>query len=315
MRLQQLRYLVTVARTGFNISEAARLLHTSQPGVSRQLKLLEEELGIALLVRTRNSVTGLAPGAESLIALANQIVADFDRLKEMGKRSVRKKRKLLSIATNHSIARYLLAKPLLSFKQAYPSVAIEVSQSTPDVALKQLFNQEVDLVISTRAPSNQAELFCVHCYSLSRVLVMPLGHPLEKAEKISLEEIGTYPLISYTTPHAGRASMEKAFDAAGVQIEIAVTAGDSDIVKTCVADGLGIAVISALSFDAKRDLNLTGRNVNSLFEPSPVYAIARRDCTDEEILLSFINQFAPHITFSSLRAIVSGGQPPPPQII
>lgn len=315
MRLQQLRYLVTVARSGFNISEAARLLHTSQPGVSRQLKLLEEELGSPLLVRTRNSITGLAPGAEPLITLANQIVADFDRLKEMGRRSIRKKRKSLSIATNHSIARYLLAKPLSGFREAYPTVTLDVCQSTPDVALQQLLDQAVDLVISTKAPKNQAELVCVPCYSLSRVLIMPLGHPLEKIEKISLRHISIYPLIAYTAPHAGRASIEKAFNAEGISIEVAVTVADSDIVKTCVADGLGVAVISALSFDEKRDANLTGRYVNYLFEPSLVYAIARRDCTDEEILLSFINQFAPHITFSTLRAYVAGGITPEPKII
>lgn len=315
MRLQQLRYLVTVTRTGFNISEAARLLHTSQPGVSRQLKLLEEELGAPLLVRTRNSVIGLAPGAEPLVNLANQIVADFDRLKEMGRRSIRKKRKSLSIATNHSIARYLLAKPLSGFREAYPSVTIDVSQSTPDVALQQLFDQAVDLVISTKAPPNQAELVCVPCYSLSRVLIMPVGHPLEKIEQISLSDIAQYPLISYAAPHAGRASVEKAFNAEGIAIEFAVTAADSDIVKTCVADGLGVAVISALSFDEKRDVTLKGRNVHTLFEPSPIYAIARRDCTDEEILLSFINQFAPHITFSALRAFVAGGLTPPLKVI
>ena len=315
MRLQQLRYFVTVARTDFNISEAARLLHTSQPGVSRQLKLLEEELGVSLLVRTRNSVVGLAPGAEPFMVLASQIVADVDRLREMGRRSTRKARRSLSVVTNHSIARYLLGKPLSGFREAYPSVAIEVSQSTPDVALVQLLNQEVDLVISTRAPANQAELVCVPCYSLSRILIVPQGHALADVANLSLPEIARYPLISYTAPHVGRSSMEKAFRSRGIEFEIALTAADSDIVKTCVADGLGVAIISALSFDAQRDQGLVGRCVNQLFEPSPVYAVARRKCADEEVLLSFINQFAPHITFSALRAFLAGGPTPEPKVL
>ena len=315
MRLQQLRYFVTVARTGFNISEAARLLHTSQPGVSRQLKLLEEELGVSLLVRTRNSVVGLAPGAEPFMALASQIVADVDRLREMGRRSTRKARRSLSVVTNHSIARYLLAKPLSGFREAYPTVAIEVSQSTPDVALQQLLDREVDLVISTRAPASQAELVCVPCYSLSRILIVPQGHALADVVDLSLPEIARYPLVSYTAPHIGRSSMEKAFRSKGIEFEIALTAADSDIVKTCVADGLGVAIISALSFDAQRDQRLVGRCVNQLFEPSPVYAVARRECADEEVLLSFINQFAPHITFSALRAFLAGGPTPEPKVL
>ncbi|AWB32833.1 LysR substrate-binding domain-containing protein [Orrella marina] len=315
MRLQQLRYLVTVAQTGFNISEAARLLHTSQPGVSRQLKLLEEELGMPLLLRTRNSVTGLAPGADPVMALARQIVSDVDRLRDLGRRTYRKVRKSLSVVTNHSIARYLLARPLSGFREAYPSVAIEVSQNTPDVALQQLLNQEVDLVLSTRAPVNQSQLICVPCYSLSRILIMPLDHPLSHCAVQTLDEIAKYPLVMYTAPHAGRTSVENAFRSHGIEFQIALTAADSDIVKTCVADGLGIAVITALSFDQARDTNLVGRCVNRLFEPSPVYAVARRDSADEEVLLSFINQFAPHITFSALRSLLSGGPLPEPRVI
>lgn len=315
MRLQQLRYLVTVVKHGFNISEAARRLHTSQPGVSRQLKLLEEQLGVPLLIRNRNSVTGLAPGAEPILALATQIVSDVDRLKEMTRKSYPRKRTSLSVATNHSIARYLLAKPMSGFREAYPGVAIEVSQSTPDQALEQLSNGEVDLVFSTKAPEQEKNLVCVPCYSLSRVLIMPTGHPLTQQSTISLAEIAKYPIVTYTTPHVGRTSMEKAFSAQGIKANIALTAADSDIVKTCVADGLGVAVISALSFDPTRDKGLVGRDVGELFEPSPVFAISPKSLMDEEVILSFINQFAPHITFSTLRAYLAGGPLPEPKVI
>lgn len=315
MRLQQLRYLVTVVKHGFNISETARRLHTSQPGVSRQLKLLEDELGVTLLLRNRNSVMGLAPGAEPILELASQIVADVDRLKEMTRRSPQKKRTSLCVATNHSIARYLLAKPLSGFREAYPGVAIEVSQSTPDHAIEQLLNSEVDLVFSTKAPAQDQGLVCVPCYSLSRVLITPKGHPLTQQQEISLEDIAKYPIVTYTTPHIGRTSLEKAFSARGIKANIALTAADSDIVKTCVADGLGVAVISALSFDPERDKGLEGKFVGDLFEPSPVFAISPRSLMDEEVILSFINQFAPHITFSALRAYLAGGVTPEPKVI
>jgi len=315
MQLQQLRFLVTVCQTGFNVTEASRLLHTSQPGVSRQLKMLECELGVQLLERTSNRIIGLAPGAQPFLDLANRIVEDAERLKAMASRPNRYERKSLTLATTHSLARYLLPKPIGAFREAYPSLTVSVINSTPEMSLGQVADGEAEIAINTKAFDASSRFISIPCYQLRRILIMPKGHHLKTKDAVTLSDIASYPLVAYASSHAGRASAEKAFKSQNIPFNIAVTAADADIVKTCVADGLGIAVISSISFQPSQDMSICAIPVDHLFEPSIVYATLERRGLNDDVLLAFINEFSPHLTFNTLKSLSTGHALPSPATI
>lgn len=309
MKLQQLRFLRQVVESGLNISEAARVLHTSQPGVSKQLKLLEEELGTILFVRGKNSILAIAEQAKPIIELADRIVADTERLRTLARRQGAKSE--LSIATSHTLAKYLLPRPIANFICREPGISVTIRRGDPMEAIDILMTGEADIAVSTENAADNPSVVAIPCYRVPRVLIVPPGHPLLRKKPITLDAIAACPMIAYGKSFTGRQIIDKAFAEHGLQPNIVLNALGVDLVKTCVENGLGIAVITRISFNSTRDKRLRAIDVSHLFDSSVVYILVRKESASRPEIVAFIQSFAPHLCAEVVRAVLLGDLEPP----
>lgn len=292
MKLQQLKYLLTVVKTGFNISETARLLHTSQPGVSRQLMQLEQELGITLLRRTKNSIVGLTDEAQPIIELVARILADVEGIKQIATELQVGESKSVTVVTTHSFARHMVAEPLSRLSGRQPFVRVTINQSSSEGALQQVLSGEADLALNSKRADNHA-LYSLPVFKLPRVLVAPKGHPILECTEISLEEIARHPHVAYPQAFAARRSLDETFADNHLKCNVVITATDADMVMACVSKGLGIAILTTLSTQDLDSRRVSLLPLDHLFAPVIAYITIRRESVHDRAVMEFLQSLVP----------------------
>jgi LysR family cys regulon transcriptional activator len=296
MKLQQLRYLHEVARRGLNVSTAAEALFTSQPGISRQIRLLEDELGVEIFVRNGKRVTDVTEPGRIILKMAERILRETENLRQVGREFSDQASGSLSIATTHTQARYALPRAIRAFIQRYPQVRLSLHQGNPTQITQMVLSGEADIAIATEAIELHKELVTLPCYQWNRCVVTPPDHPLLDEPSLTLEGIAPYPLITYDFAFAGRSQINKAFQARGLEPTVVLTALDSDVIKTYVELGLGVGIMAKMAFDPERDRNLRARDASHLFDHSVTRIGLRRGTYLRGYEYALIELFAPHLT-------------------
>jgi LysR family cys regulon transcriptional activator len=294
MNLQQLRYLCAVVETKFNVSKAAERLFTSQPGISKQIQLLEGELGVLLLIRKGNRIIGLTPPGEEVYAVAQRMLSDARNLKKIGEEFSAKNEGSLVIATTHLHAGYVLPKIIKKFSEIYPHVSVSLKQSDPIQIANWICSGEADVGISATFDDSPEELILFPYANIDRSILVPEEHPLTKVKKITIEQIAQYPIISLDSSFAGGSGIKQAFESQDLKPNFVLSATDTDVIKTYVEIGLGIAIVPAMSYDKIRDVALTLIKVNDLFPPIPIYIQVRRGKYLRHFMEHFISMICPN---------------------
>ena len=307
MNLQQLRYLHEVARCGFSVSEAADALFTSQPGVSKQIRQLEDELGVQIFVRHGKRLVGLTEPGRQVLAIAERVLRDVDNLKSVGDEFSHESEGRLSIATTHTQARYALPGVIRDFLQQYPRVRLSLHQGNPRQVTEMVLDGEADIAIATELDPDNADLVTLPCHQWNRCVVASPDHPLLKQQPLTLEAIARYPLITYDDAFSGRSLINKAFLGRGLKPNVVLTAIDSDVIKTYVAMGLGVGILARMAYDPMQDRNLGMVEAAHLFESSSTRLGLRRNAYLRGYIYAFIELFAPHLTRRMVDVALAGG--------
>ena len=296
MKLQQLRYLCEVAKRGLSVSDAAIALHTSQPGVSKQIRLLEEELGVEMLVRSGKRVVALTEPGRAIIEVAERVLREAANLKRVAEDYHGEDTGTFTIATTHTQARYSLPNVIKQFSERYPKVKLTLHQGNPGQIAKEVMAGKADLGIATESLADVDELMSLPCYEWHHCLVTPLDHPLLQQGSISLFDVARYPIITYDTAFAGRSKINRAFEQQGVTPNIILSALDADVIKAYVALGLGIGIVAKMAFEPERDTGLRMIEIDDLFPLNTTRIAFRRDGYLRRYVYEFIELFAPHLT-------------------
>jgi LysR family cys regulon transcriptional activator len=296
MNLQQLRYLNEIVRRNLNISEAATALYTSQPGISKQIKLLEEELGIEIFVRNGKRIVAVTEPGKAILDIAQRILLEADNLKQVGQEFQDQDSGHLILATTHTQARYALPPVVKQFMKRYPKVKLGLHQGNPTQVAEQVLNGEADVAIATESLSLYDGLITLPCYEWHHCVVVPPKHPLLNEKKLTLAKLAQYPIITYDYAFSGRGKIDDAFAAAGIAPNIALTAIDADVIKTYVELGLGIGILAEISFIPERDRHLRKIEVGHLFKANTTRLAIRKNEYLRGYTYDFIELFAPHLT-------------------
>jgi LysR family cys regulon transcriptional activator len=306
MKLQQLRCLAEVARRGLNVSEAAEALHTSQPGVSKQIRALEDELGIEIFARHGKRLVQVTEPGKAVIAIAERILGEAQNLRRAGEEFANEKLGTLTVAATHTQARYALPKAVAQFKRRYPKVELVIHQGNPTQICEQVLAGEADFAVATEMISTYPELVSLPVYQWNRCVVVPSKHPLLKAAPLTLETLAQYPIVTYDFAFANRSLVQKAFEVRGLQPHVVLSAQDSDVIKTYVELGLGVGILAKMAFDPERDRRLRAIDASHLFESSTTRLGVKRGAYLRRYAYEFIELFAPHLPRSVVERAVAG---------
>ena len=306
MTLQQLRYLREVVRHGLNITEAAKSLFTSQPGISKQLRLLEEELGVELFNRDYGRITDLSKPGKTILAIAERMLKDSDSLKQVATEFSADVTGNLVVATTHTQARYALPEVLKRFAARCPHVSVQLRQGNTREVSQLVTSGDADIAIATDALSFFENLVVIPCHSWERVVITGRKHPLLKEKKLTLERIARFPIIAYDHEFAARQMLVRAFKEKGLTPNIVLSALDADVMKACVAIDLGVAILTKLAFDPKRDKNLRAIDASHLFESSTTFVGIRRNTFLRRYMYDFIETFSPRLGRSAIDEAMAG---------
>ena len=305
MKLHQLKYIREVASHGLNISVAAESLHTSQPGVSKQIQLLEDELNLQIFQRNGKRLVGITEPGEQVIRLAERVLRDMDNIKRVGQEFTTEQVGTITIATTHTQARYRLPAAIQIFVAEFPNVKLNIHQGSPLQVAEQVQKGEADIGIATETISDFDELLCLPSYQWNRCVVTPHGHPLLKETPITLKKMTQYPLITYDFAFTGGSLVTKTFEKEGLTPNVVLTAIDADVIKTYVGLGLGIGLLANMAYDAERDSHLAMLDVSHLFPPSTTYVGIRRDAYLRGFMYRLIEILSPqydkHAVNNALR--------------
>jgi LysR family cys regulon transcriptional activator len=296
VKLQQLRYIWEVARRGLNVSATAESLYTSQPGVSKQIRQLEDELGIQIFQRSGKHLVDVTPAGAEVIEVAGRILGEVENVRRIAQDHNDASRGNLSIATTHTQARYVLPPTIKSFIERYPNVALHMHQGTPQQISELAVNRSVDFAIATEALEHFDSLVMLPCYRWNRSIIVPEGHPLTEVGKLTLAHIARYPIVTYVFGFTGRSQLDAAFRKAGLEARVVFTAVDADVIKTYVRLGLGVGIIATLAYNERDDSGLRALNASHLFDYSVTKIGFRRGAFLRSYMYDFIRLFAPHLT-------------------
>lgn len=301
MKLHQLRYLHEVVKQGLNITSAADALYTSQPGVSKQIQLIEEELGLQIFKRNGKRLTGLTLPGQQIVALADKVMRDIENIKRVGEEFSDVETGTLTIATTHTQARYKLPAAVKAFMTNYPRVKLNIHQGNPSQVAEQVESGEADIGIATESISERESLLCLPCYHWNRCVVVPHDHPLLRDVPLTLEKLANYPLITYDFAFTGGTLVSKTFADAGLTPNVVLTAIDADVIKTYVSLGLGVGLLANMAYDAERDTHLAKIDVDHLFADSTTYLGVRKDAFLRGYMYGFIVLIAPHFNRAAVN--------------
>lgn len=295
MKLQQLRYIWEVSRNGLNVSATAQALYTSQPGISKQIRLLEDELGVEIFARSGKHLTRVTAAGERIIKTAGEILRKCENIKQIGQEFSNERVGTLSIATTHTQARYALPTVISSFMREYPDVALHMHQGTPTQIAEMAADGTVDFAIATEGLDQFGDLIMMPCYRWNRCVVVPKGHPLASVAKLTLEALAEYPIVTYVFGFTGRSKLDEAFSQIDLEPKVIFTAADADVIKTYVRLGLGVGIVAGMAVDAVQDQDLVALDASHLFESSVTKIGFRRGTFLRGFMSDFIERFAPHL--------------------
>jgi len=293
MNLTQLRYLRGIAAQGFNISRAAAILHTSQPGISKQIQLLEREIGVEILVRRGNRITGVTEPGQAILNVAQRMLGDAEILRRIGEEFTQRKKRLV-VATTHIYARYVLRGVIKDFMRRHPDVQLALRQGSPTQIAQWVAAGDADIGVSSEPPERIRALALLPCSSLQRSVITRSRHPLLKEKKLTLAKLATYPLLTLDQSFPGGAAVLKAFGRAGIEPNIVLSAIDADVIKTYVELGLGIAILPSIAYEPSRDRSLKAISASHLFEPTITQVAIRRDSYLRDHMYDLIMMIAPN---------------------
>jgi LysR family cys regulon transcriptional activator len=309
MNLQQLRYVRETVRQGLNLTEAAKSLHTSQPGVSKQIRELEEELGVDIFERRGKRFIALTEPGKRIVEIVESVLQELENLKRVGREFGAEDTGSLTVATTHTQARYSLPPVVAQFRSRYPKVHLSLLQGNPKSIAQMVIRGEADLAIATESLDHFPELLALPGYQWSHCVVVPPEHPLAEVGRLSLEELARFPIITYSPEFAGRSHINDAFAAKGITVDVVLAAIDSDVIKTYVELGLGVGIIAAMAFDAQRDRGLRAVDAGHLFRTNTTRIAVRRGAYLRGFVYDFVQQFAPHLTRKVVeQAMVGAGE-------
>lgn len=301
MKLQQLKYLLAIVDNGMNITAAAEKLYTSQPGVSKQLKLLEEELGLQLFVRKGKSLDGITAAGEKVIDRARLIMQEAENIRSLAADYYHEEEGTLSIATTHTQARYVLPNVISKFRGRYPRVHLKIHQGTSEQIADMVRENSIDFAIATGSNQLFRELLLVPSYHWDRKIVVPKDHALARLErKITLQDLAMYPLVTYVFSFGGQSLLKRAFAEQGLDPDVVFTARDADVIKTYVRMGLGVGIVAGMADDEEED-DMIAISAAGLFPRSTTWVGFRKDMVLRRYMLDFLQLFAPHITSNQLE--------------
>ncbi len=296
MKLHQLRYLAAVAQTGLNITAAAEKLHTSQPGVSKQIKLLEDELGFQIFVRDGRNLSRVTPEGQQVIDRAIRILREVQNIKRLSDDLKQQDRGSLSIATTHTQARYVLPDVIKAFRAEYPDVRLHLHQGTSEQIAEMAALDRIDFAIATGSQALFEGHTLLPCYRWHRHVVVPHGHPLAKVKKPTLKQLAAHPIITYVFGFTGPSSLMGIFANEGLVPNVVLTARDADVIKTYVRLGLGIGIVASMAIEQQADADLVHIDTSHLFPAHLTWLGFRRGGLLRKYQLDFIQEFAPHLT-------------------
>ena len=296
MKLQQLRYIWEVAHHDLNVSATAQSLYTSQPGISKQIRLLEDELGVEIFARSGKHLTRITPAGEVILKLAGDIMKRTHSIKQVAQEFSNQKVGSLSVATTHTQARYLLPPVIGAFIEKYPEVSLHMNQGTPAQIAEMASDGDVDFAIATEALEHFHNLVMMPCYRWNRSIIVPRDHKLAKMESLTLAAVAEYPIVTYVFGFTGRSKLDEAFRSQGLDPRVVFTATDADVIKTYVRLGLGIGIIAKMAYDPALDKDLVSLDASHLFKPSTTKIGFRQGTFLRGYMYEFINLFAEHLT-------------------
>lgn len=306
MNFQQLRSIREAARRGFNLTEVANVLYTSQPGVSRQIRELEEELGVEIFERNGKRLTGLTEPGKGILKIIDRLLLEAENLRQASNDYSGERKGTLTIATTHTQARYALPRVVQQFRNAFPDVRIALQQSTPEHIAEWVMSGKADIGIATEGLSRFDDLASFACYNWNHMIVVPEEHRLASLPSVSLQDLGAYPLITYDVGFTGRGHIDDAFAKAGIEPDIVLTAMDSDVIQQYVSLGLGVGLVASMAVEHNRAAGLRVIEAEHLFAPNVTRLAVRRGAYLRSYTYEFIGQFAPDLQRAVIEAALNG---------
>ena len=305
MKLQQLKYICEVVKQDLNLSKAAAELYTSQPGVSKQIKALEDELGVDIFIRHGKRFTGITDPGRTIIQKAQAALTDLNSLRNISNEFTNETSGSLKIATTHTQARYALPLVIKQFREKFPNVKLSLYQGSPTQISQMTSSGEADIAIATEAISLEKDLALLPCYQWNRCILTPPKHPLLRSKRISLEEISEFPIITYDFAFTGRSKINQAFEEKGLKPDVILTAIDADVIKTYVELELGIGIVAMMAYDPARDKKIRALDASHLFEASTTRIGLRKNSYIRGYVYEFISMFAPHLDKKAVDSILT----------
>jgi LysR family transcriptional regulator, cys regulon transcriptional activator len=306
VNLQQLKYLCAVVDHGLNVSDAAVALYTSQPGISKQIRQLEDELGLRVFVRQGKRLASLTPAGEIVVATARRALREIGNMKKVADEFRSEDEGALSIATTHTQARYVLPKVLAQFAAQFPKVRVMLHQGNPLQVAELTVAGTADVGIATESLEDSPDLVTLPCYRWNRCVLVPKGHALSKRKPLTLEALAEYPIVTYDFAFTGRTAINAAFAAKRLQPNVVLTALDSDVIKTYVELGMGAGIVAQMAYDHEKDQAFEMLDASHLFATSTTRLALRRGVFLRGYIYRFITLFAPQYSRAAVDAALEG---------
>lgn len=306
MNLHQLRFVREAVRQNFNLTEAAKALYTSQPGVSKAIIELEEELGVDIFTRHGKRIRGLTEPGRAVLRSVELIMQEIEGLRRIGKEFAAQDSGSFTIATTHTQARYALPRIVQAFMQKFPKVRLSLLQGNPKQIAEMVLKDQADMAIATEAIASVEGLVTLPCYQWEHVLVVSPEHPLLKSKAITLEDIAAYPLITYDSAFAGRAKIDHAFELRSLKPDVLLEAIDADVIKTYVELGMGVGIIAGMAYDEERDKGLRAISVGHLFGSNVSRVAIKQGAYLRGYVYSFIELMAPTLNRKLIEQVMNG---------
>lgn len=307
MNLQQLRIVRETIRQDFNLTEVANALYTSQPGVSKHIKDLEDELGVEIFERRGKRLLGLTGPGQELAGVVERILLDTQNLRRIADQFASRETGHFVVATTHTQARYALPRVIKWFKEDYPKVHLTLHQGSPREIAEMLAAGEADVGIATEGLDGNDDLAAFPCYSWRHGVIVPQGHPLQGVEKLTLEAIGDYPVITYHAGFTGRSHIDQAFAQAGIVPDVVLSAIDADVIKTYVGLGLGVGLIASMAFDPEQDRGLALLQAEDIFPLNTTRLAVRKGAWLRSYAHAFIEKVSPELSEAVVKEAMRQG--------
>ncbi|MDE2048056.1 MAG: CysB family HTH-type transcriptional regulator [Betaproteobacteria bacterium] len=309
MNLQQLRFVMEVVKHDYNLTEAAHALYTSQPGVSKAIIELEEELGIDIFVRHGKRLRKLTEPGKEVLKAVHTVMLEVQNLKRIGEEYARQDAGTLSIAATHTQARYFLPGPVAEFRKRFPNVSIRLHQGHPEEIGRMVDADVADVGVATEALASMPSLLALPCYSWQHLAVFPAGHPLGSVQSVTLDDLAKYPLVTYQQEFAGRKRIDQAFAAKRIVPQVVLEAIDSDVLKTYVELGMGVGLLAEIAINPPKDAGLATLPLGHLFGPNMARVAIKRGAYLRSFVYTFLELLSPKLTRKAVQEALSAEPP------